>query len=94
MAKQTLSVTLEPSTIENIRKMAAKEFRTVSNMVDYIVAQYMIAKEESNSAKHARAAVFGEQAVVSSFSDTQNVLKKNIHLDEADTVFLSKGYGG
>lgn len=90
MAKQTLSVTLEPSTIENIRKMAAKEFRTVSNMVDYIVAQYMIAKEESNSAKHARAAVFSEQVVVSSFSDTQNVLKKNIHLDEADTVFLSK----
>ena len=90
MAKQTLSVTLEPSTIEKISKLTAKELRTVSNMVDYIVAQYMIAKEESNSAKHARAAVFGEQVVVSSFSDTQNILKKNIHLDEADPVFLSK----
>ena len=89
MAKQTLSVTLEPHTIENIRKMAAEELRTVSNMVDYIVAQYMLTKEESNT-QHARAAVFGEQVVVSSFSDTQNILKKNIHLDEADAVFLGK----
>lgn len=90
MAKQTLSVTLEPQTIENLKKMAAEELRTVSNMLDYIVAQYMLKKEESNSAKHARAAVFGEQVVVSSFTDTQNLLKNNIHIDDADAVFLGK----
>lgn len=90
MAKQTLSVTLEPQTIENIRKMAAEELRTMSNMVDYIVAQYMLTKEASNSVKHSRAAVFGEQVVVSNFVDTHSALKKNIHLDEADAVFLSK----
>ncbi len=90
MAKQTLSVTLEPQTIENIRKMAAEELRTVSNMVDYIVAQYMISKETTSSAKHARAAVFGEQVVVSNFADTKEKLKKNIHIDEADAVFLGK----
>ena len=90
MAKQTLSVTLEPQTIENIRKMAAEELRTMSNMVDYIVAQYMLTKESANSVKHSRAAVFGEQVVVSNFADTHSMLKKNIHIDEADTVFLGK----
>ncbi len=90
MAKQTLSVTLESQTIENIRKMAAEELRTVSNMIENIVAQYMISKEASGSEKHARATVFGEQVVVSNFADTKSTLKKNIHIDEADDVFLSK----
>lgn len=90
MAKQTLSVTLEPQTIENIKKMASEELRTVSNMLDYIVAQYVLKKEESNSSKHARAAVFGEQVVVSNFTDTQNILKNNIHIDDADAIFLGK----
>ena len=90
MAKQTLSVTLEPQTIENIRKMAAEELRTMSNMIEYIVAEYMLEKRESNSVKHARAAVFGEQVAVSNFTDTKEMLKKNIHIDEADAVFLGK----
>lgn len=90
MAKQTISVTLEPQTIEFVRKMAAAELRTVSNMIDYIVAQYALAKEESTSAKHARATVFGEQVVVSDYAETQNTLKNNIHIDEADAVFLGK----
>lgn len=51
MAKQSISVTLEPETIENLKRMAAAEYRNVSNMIDYIVAQYVIQKSaEKNGA--------------------------------------------
>ncbi len=90
MAKQSLSVTLEPQTIECIKKMAAEELRTVSNMIDYIVAQYMINKQETNSSKNARAAVFGEQVDILSYKDAKTALKKNVHVDESDKEFLGK----
>lgn len=89
MAKQSMNVTLETKTIENIRKMAEKESRTVSDMIDYIVSQYMIMREEINSLKSARAAAFGEQVVVSNYSETQNALDRNVHIDETDIAFLS-----
>ena len=54
------------------------------------VPQYMLTKESSNSVKHSRAAIFGEQVVVSDFVDTHSTLKKNIHIDESDAVFLGK----
>ena len=94
MAKQSLNVTLETKTIEDIRKMAEKESRTISDMIDYIVSQYMIMREEINSLKSARAAAFGEQVVISSFSETQNALDRNVHIDETDIAFLNKLYEG
>lgn len=51
------------------------------------MAQYVIMKEESNSVKSARAAVFGEQVVISNFAETQKALEKNVHS-------LSFDYGG
>ncbi len=90
MAKQSLSVTLEPQTIECIKKMAAEELRTVSNMIDYIVAQYMISKQEATSSKSARAAVFGEQVDILNYRDAKTILKKNVHIDVADKEFLGK----
>lgn len=94
MAKQLLNVTLETKTIEDVRKMAEKESRTVSDMIDYIVAQYMIMREEMNSLKSARAAAFGAQVVVSNYSETQKALDRNVHIDESDAAFLNKQYEG
>lgn len=88
MAKQSLSVTLEPSTIENLRKMAASEYRNISNMIDYIVAQYMIQKEESASVRSARAALFGSRVKVTSYGETQKALEANMHIDDADIEYL------
>ena len=88
MAKQTISITLEPQTLETIHKMAAEEYRTISNMIDYIVSQYAISKTETNFSKHARAAIFGKRVSVTNYVDTQNTLKKNVHTDKADSVFI------
>lgn len=93
MAKQTISITLEPQTVETIRKIAAEELRTVSNMIDYIVSQYAIKKTETNFSKHARAAIFGEHAVIRNFADTQKILKNNVHVDKADSVFIKSLQG-
>lgn len=90
MAKQSLSVTLEPSTIENLRKIAAAEYRNLSNTIDYIVAQYMIHMEESASHKNARAAAFGKSVKISSYNETQSALKNNLHIDDEDLAYLGR----
>ncbi len=90
MAKQSISVTLEPSTIENLRKMAAAEYRNISNMIDYIVAQYVMQQNESASQKHSRAAILGKQVNITPYKDTQATLKKNVHIDEADLAYLNR----
>lgn len=84
MAKQSISVTLEPATIENLKKMAAAEYRNVSNMIDYIVAQYVMQKNVSNSELHSRAALFADSVQITSFSETQDQLMKNVHIDNKD----------
>ena len=90
MAKQSISVTLEPVTIENLKKMAAAEYRNISNMIDYIVAQYVIQQNVSNAEKHGRAALFANSVQITSFGDTQKALKKEVHIDEADRAFLDE----
>lgn len=90
MAKQSISVTLEPATIENLKKMAAEEYRNISNMIDYIVAQYVIQKNAAGAEKHGRAAMFADTVQISSFRDTQERLKKNVHINEADRALLEK----
>ncbi len=89
MAKQSLSVTLEPTTIENLRRLSAANMRNISNMIDYIVAQYVIQEEESSSVKSARAAVFGGQVKITPYGETQAALKKNVHIDESDLAYLA-----
>ncbi len=90
MAKQSLSVTLEPATIENLKKMAAAEYRNISNMIDYIVAQYVLQKEESASVKSARASVFGSQVKITPYAETQASLEKNVFIDDADMTYLNR----
>ena len=90
MAKQSISVTLEPSTIENLRKMAAAEYRNISNMIDYIVAQYVMWQKESSAEKHGRAALFAETVRVTPYEETQKHLRENMHIDDADRAFLDR----
>jgi len=86
MAKQSISVTLEPTTINNLKKMAAEEYRTISNMIDYIVAQYVMQKNSTAAEKHTRAEIFGDSVQITSFQETNQALKKNVHIDEADVL--------
>ncbi len=90
MAKQSLSVTLEPSTIENLRKIAAAEYRNISNTIDYIVAKYMLQLEENASVKNARASAFAKQVEVAPYSQTQAALLNNVKIDEADLEYLTR----
>ncbi len=90
MAKQSISVTLETKTIENIRNLAAEEYRTVSNMLEYIIARHMLEREKTNSEKYARAAVFGTSVKIVPYKETQETLKKNVIIDEKDLEFLGK----
>ncbi len=90
MAKQSISVTLEPTTIENLRRLAAADLRNISNMIDYIVAQYVLQHEENAATKSARAAVFGGQMEITPYAETQAALKKNVHIDDADLAYLKR----
>ena len=88
MAKQSISVTLEPSTIENLKRMAAEEYRNISNMIDYIVAQYVSQKNISSAEKHSRAVMLENAVRITPFGDTQKELMKNVHIDEEDRKFI------
>lgn len=90
MAKKTLSVTLEPSTIENLHRLAAEDYRNVSNMIDYIVAQYVMQQEGSSFEKTARAATFAKQMKIPPYSETQKKLQKNVHIDGDDRAYLER----
>ena len=89
MAKQSLSVTLDPTTIEHLRRLSAANMRNISNMIDYIVAQYVLRQEEAPSVKSARAALLGRQVKITPYGETQAALKKNVHIDEADQAYLN-----
>ena len=90
MAKQTLSVTLAPQTIENVRKLAEEEFRTISNMIDVIVAKYVKEREGTSFAKIMRATAFGENIIIAPYSQTNDVLRRNVRLDEQDISFIGE----
>ncbi len=89
MAKKSISVTLEESTIESLRRIADDEMRSVSNLIDYIVFQYSKSLASSPSAKIGRAASFGRSVSVNDFNETEKELYKNVSLDEDDRIFLT-----
>ena len=89
MAKKSISVTLEESTIESLRKIADEEMRSVSNLIDYIVFQYSKKMSSSPSAKIGRAAAFGNSVSITDFKETENMLYKNVNLDDDDVAFIA-----
>lgn len=93
MAKKTLSVTLEASTINELKKLSNEEYRTTSNMLEYIVKQYILQKKITSYEKNARAAFFGEQMKITPYPETQKQLEKNVFIDEDDLAYL-KGKRG
>lgn len=90
MSKKSISVTLEETTIESLRAIADEEMRSISNLLDYIVAQYAKKANESASAKLNKAAAFGRNAKIGDFTETTAVLKKNVRIDGKDRDYLAK----
>lgn len=88
MAKKSISVTLEESTIESLRKIADEEMRSVSNLIDYIVFQYSKKMSSSPAAKISRAAALGNNLVITDFKETENRLYKNVFIDDEDMAFI------
>ncbi|MBO4322523.1 MAG: hypothetical protein J5592_06265 [Clostridia bacterium] len=88
MAKKTISVTLEPSTIDSLHRLAAADYRNISNMIDYIVAQYVISRTESSAVKNARASVFADRVRITPYPETQDALMKNVRIDADDLDFI------
>ena len=88
MAKQSISVTLEPKTIETLKRIAADEYRNISNTIDYIVAQYDMQRNIDSAKKYSRAEMFANSVKITSFKETQKALKKNVHIDEKDRKFI------
>lgn len=89
MAKKSISVTLEESTIESLRRIADDEMRSVSNLIDYIVFQYSKSLASAPSSKIGRAAAFGNSVSIADFKETENYLIKNVSFDDDDRVFLN-----
>ena len=89
MAKKSISVTLEESTIESLRRIADNEMWSVSNLIDYIVFQYSKNLSSSPSAKISRAGAFGNSISITNFKETENELYKNVHIDDDDATFLA-----
>lgn len=89
MPKKSLSVTLEESTISNLQILAAEEMRSVSNLIDYIVAQYAKKHSLSASLKLNKAAEFTEKIQITPHGETQKALLDNITLDDDDQAFLA-----
>ncbi|HPE95645.1 MAG TPA: hypothetical protein PLT66_06220, partial [Bacillota bacterium] len=81
---------LEETTIESLRAIADEEMRSVSNLLDYIVAQYAKKTNDTASAKLNRAAEFGRGTRIGSFTETAAALKKNIRIDDSDREYIAK----
>lgn len=90
MAKKSISVTLEESTIENLRLIADEEMRSVSNLIDYIVAQYAKKINITSSASRLENAIeFGKRIIVTDYKETVDTLKNNVFLDNEDKEYIA-----
>ena len=89
MAKKSLSVTLEETTISNLQILAEEEMRSVSNLIDYIVAQYAKKHSLSASLKLNKVAEFTDRIKITPHGETQKALLGNVTLDDDDQAFLS-----
>lgn len=88
MPKRSLSVTLEESTIYNLKLIAAEEMRSVSNLIDYIVDQYAKKHSLSESLKINKAYEFADNFKVTTHNETQKKLLENVSLDDEDKAFI------
>ena len=88
MAKKSLSVTLEETTISNLQILAEEEMRSVSPLIDYIVAQYVKKCSLSASLKLNKAVDLTEKIRITPYSETQKALSGNVTIDDDDQAFL------
>lgn len=91
MPKTSISVTLEESTIRNLRVLAEEEMRSVSNLIDYIVAQYAKSHGLSAESRLNQAIEFTEKIELKDYPETQKQLLKHVNIDDEDREFLSRG---
>lgn len=84
MSKKSISVTLDETTIVLLKTLADKEMRSISNLIDYIVAQYAKMPDAAVYDKWEHAAAFARSVPIGSFSETEAALRKNVRLNEAD----------
>ena len=82
MAKKSLSVTLEETTISNLQILAEEEMRSVSNLIDYIVAQYAKKHSLSASLKLNKVSEFTDRIKITPHGETQKALLGNVTLDD------------
>ena len=87
MPKQSISVTLEKSTIISLRTIADAEMRSVSNLIDYIVAQYATHAENA-AEKWNRAVDFGAAVPIRDFAETQKILLQNVHTEPSELASM------
>ncbi len=90
MAKKSISVTLEPATIENLKALANSEMRNISNMIDYIVAKYVLEHGDTSSEKNAQALRLAENVTITNFKDTEAALKNNVLVENEDVASIEK----
>ena len=90
MAKKSISVTLEESTIESLKHIAENEMRSVSNLIDYIVFQYSKSLKNSPTSKINSSINFGENVVINDFKETRKALYNNVVFDEADKLYIEE----
>ncbi|MGN0446963.1 MAG: hypothetical protein ACI4GC_00275 [Acutalibacteraceae bacterium] len=90
MAKKSISVTLEEKTINALKNIADEEMRSVSNLIDYIVAQYAKSLALSVSGKIDKAVAFASNVNIENYADTNKALLNNVVVDGEDEAFIKK----
>lgn len=90
MAKKSMSVTLEEATINRLKYLAEEEMRSISNLIDYIVAQYEKSLNTSVASKINRADAFGKRIQITNHSEINSALLKNVDIDDDDKAFLTQ----
>ena len=89
MAKIAVSLTIDNEILMGIKKYAASENRTLSNMTEVIFKEYLRSMNNSDiTHSYDSAKRIGQEMKIKTFEETDADLRKNVTLSSSDEKFL------
>lgn len=92
MAKESISITIDGRLKEMLGVYAKNENRTISNLLEVILSEYIQKKDEELELKQSflRARSFASKLVIKDYITTEKELDKNVFLSQDDKKFLNR----
>ena len=89
MAKTAVSLTIDNEILNGIKKNAAMENRSLSNLTEVIFKEYLQSLNSGNIRhSYESAKRIGHEMEIKSFEEINADLRKNVYMNSSDDKFL------